>query len=61
MSVIIKDTKLVIPTEPKTINFDLPKDVDNILEHKIDFIINHYEFLADHIIKNKISSLLSKF
>ena len=40
--------KLIITTEPKTFCFDLPKDFDNILEHKIDFIMRHNELLAEH-------------
>ena len=42
MGVIVKDNKLVIITEPKTIHhFDLPEKVDNKLNHEIDFIIKH--------------------
>ena len=29
--------------------------------HKIESIINHYEFLVDHRIKNNIDQLLSKY
>ena len=35
MGVIIKYNKLVILTEPKTIHFDLPKNVDKNLKHEI--------------------------
>ena len=31
------------------------------MKHEIDFIIRHNEFLADNIIKNKISPLLFKY
>ena len=64
MEVIIKNSELVIITEPKDIHFDLPKDVGNNskhLKHEIYFIIKHNEFLAEHTIKIKISQLLSKY
>ena len=48
-------------TEPKFIYIDLPKDVDNNLKHEIDFVREHNECLAEHIIKNKISPLLLKY
>ena len=41
MEVIIKDKKLVIITEPKSIHSDLPKDVGNNLKHKFDFVTKH--------------------
>ena len=46
MEEFIKDNKLVIIAEPKTIYFDLPVDVDNNLEvsnwfyHKIQWIFS---------------------
>ena len=61
MGVNIKDNKLVIIIELKTIHFDLPKDVVNNLKHKIDFIIKCREFLAENTMKDKISELLSKY
>ena len=61
MEVIINDNKLVIITEPKTIHFDLPKDVGNNLKHKIYFIIKCNAFLAEHTIKNETGQLLSKY
>ena len=54
MGAHIGDSKLVITTEPKTIHFDLPKDVDKNLKYEIDFIIKHNELLAEHSIKSKI-------
>ena len=51
MRVTIKDYKLAIITEPKTIHFDLSKDVDNILKHEINFIIKQKEFLVEQTIK----------
>ena len=43
MGVIIIDDKFVI-TEPKTVRFNLPKDVGNNLRHGIDFVIKHNIF-----------------
>ena len=37
MRVIIKDNQLVIITEPKAIHFDLIEDINNSLNHEIDF------------------------
>ena len=54
MEVHIEDNKLVTITEPKTICFDLSKDVYNNLKYK------HNELLAEHTTKNEISQLLSK-
>ena len=61
MGVYTRDNKIVITTEPKTIHFDLSKNADNNLKHKIDFIINHQELLAEHTIKMEIRLLLSKY
>ena len=60
MEVIIKDNKLVIVAEPKTIHFDLPNYVGNNLKHEIHFVIKYNEFSAEHTIKKKLSSLLPK-
>ena len=54
MGVIMKFNKLIIMTELKTIHFDLPKDVDNNLKRKIDFITKHNEFLTVHKMKTKL-------
>ena len=52
--VVIKDNKLVITTEPKTIHFDLSKDVDNNLKHEINFIIKNKKFAAEYTIKTEM-------
>ena len=44
MGVIIKNNKLMIITEPKTIHFDLPRYIDNNLKRRIDFITKYNEF-----------------
>ena len=46
MAVIITYKWLVIKTEPKVTQFDLPKYVNNSLKHKNYFIIKHNEFVA---------------
>ena len=51
---VIKDNKLVITTEPKTIHFDLSKDVDNNLKHEINFIIKNNKFAAEYTIKTEM-------
>ena len=51
MRVHTGDNKLVTITEPKTIHFDLFKDPNNNLKHKIDFITKHYELLPGQAIK----------
>ena len=57
----IEYNKLVKTTEPKTFCFDLPKDVDNNLEHETNSIIKHNELLDEHTIKNKVRQLFSKY
>ena len=49
MAVIIKDSEPVIITEPKTLSFDLPKKVNNKLEHEIDFIIKRNKFSIEEM------------
>ena len=46
MGVHAEDNKLAITAEPKTIHFDLPKDVYNNLKHQIDSTIKHNKLLA---------------
>ena len=61
MGVYIEDNKLVIITKPKTIHFDLLKDVGNNLKYESDSLIKHNEFLAEHTLKSKISRLFFQF
>ena len=61
MGVSIDGNKLVIITEPKTINLDLPNDVGKNLKLEIDSIIRHNEFFGGHRIENGIKQLLSKY
>ena len=49
------ENKLAITTEPITIHFDLPKNVDNNLKHETESIIKHNELLAEYTIKNEIT------
>ena len=55
----VEDNKLVIITKPKTIHFDLSKDVDNSLKYETDFIIKHIKLLAEHTIKTKLANYCS--
>ena len=45
----------------KKIFFDLPKDADENLRHKIELIINSNESLAENKIKNEIEQLFLKY
>ena len=57
----MRDSKLVITTEPKTFNFDLPKDAGINLKYEIYSTIKHNELLAKHTLKNEFRQLLSKY
>ena len=61
MGVHAGDNKLVITAEPKTIHFDLTKDVYNNLKDQIDSTIKQNKLLAEHAIKNDIRQLFSKY
>ena len=52
--IAIRDTKIF------RFNFDWPKDVDENLNHEIEFVIKGNESLAENKIKNKIEQLLLK-
>ena len=54
---------MIVITDPKTIcfNFDLPKDVDEVLKREFEFIIKSNESFAEIIIKNEIGQLLLKY
>ena len=43
------EENMIVIRDPKTFcfNFDWPKDVDEKLKHKIEFIIKSNEFLAE--------------
>ena len=60
MGVYIDSNKLAKTTKLKTISFVLP-NVGNNFKHKIESIINHYEFLVKHRIKNDIDQYLYKY
>ena len=49
--------------DPKTFcsNFDWPKNVDENLKYKTEFIIKRNESLAENKIKNEIEQLLLKY
>ena len=54
---------MVVIRNPKTFyfDFDQPKDVDENLKYKIEFIIKSNESLAENKLKNETEQLLSKF
>ena len=52
--IAIRDTKIF------RFNFDWPKDVDENLNHEIEFVIKGNESLAENKIKSKIEQLLLK-
>ena len=55
--------KRIVIKDPKTVcfKFDWPKDVDENLKHKIEFIIKSNESLAENKIKNDSQQLLLKY
>ena len=57
------DENVILIRDPKTFyfNFDRPKDVDENLNHEIEFIIKSNESLAKNKIKNEIEQLLLKY
>ena len=57
--VIIKDNKLLMITERKTIHFELTKDVGNNLNREIDYIIKDNDYLAEHT-KERDQSIIVK-
>ena len=50
MGVQTDKNKLLI-TKPKTFHFDLPKDFDYNLKHKIDNVMKYFELLTKQRIK----------
>ena len=52
-------SKLLIVTEPKTIQFDLPKNVGKNLKHEIGFSIKHNEVSTEHKIKKRLVDYFS--
>ena len=52
----MKENMIVI-RDHKTFYFDWPKDVDENLEHEIEFIKRSYEYLPENKIKKKFEQL----
>ena len=50
----------IVIRDPKAFYFDWPKDVDENLKHKIEFIIKSNGSLAENKLKNEIGQLLLK-
>ena len=61
MGVYIDSNKLAKITELKTISFVVLPNVGNNFKHKIESIINHYEFLVKHRTKNDIDQYFYKY
>ena len=57
------EENMTLVRDPKVFYFDFnqPKDVDENLKHKIEFIKTSNESLAENKIKNEIEQLLSKY
>ena len=51
---------MIVIRDPKTFDFDWPKDADKNVKHKIEFIIKCNESLVENVIKNETEQLLSK-
>ena len=47
--------------EPKTFDFDWPKDIDENLKNETEFSVKINESLAENKVKDKIVQLLSKY
>ena len=50
---IIRENKLVIIAEPKTIHFDLPKIIDNNMMHESDWFYQKQQIFGWAYNKNK--------
>ena len=48
MSVFFDNKKLLIITLPKSLHFNLPIEVNKILEHETKFTISHNESLGEY-------------
>ena len=57
----MRETKLVMATDSKTVHFDLPKDDGISLKYEIYFIVTCNEFSAENKLKNKIRQLMPKY
>ena len=57
------EENMIVIRNPKTFSFsfDWPKDVDENLNHEIEFIIKSNESLAENKIKNEMEQLLLKY
>ena len=62
-AIIMMEENMILIKEHKTsyFDFDWPKDVDENLKHKIEFIIKNNESLVENKTKNEIEQLLFKY
>ena len=60
--IIMMEKNMIVTRDPKTFDFDWPKDFDESLKHEIEFMIKAINLsLAENKIKNEIEQLLSKY
>ena len=57
------EENMIVIRDPKTFQFDFdwPKDIDENLKHKIEFIIKSNDSLPENKIRNKTEQLLLKY
>ena len=57
------EENVIVIRDPKTFQFDFdwPKDIDENLKHKIEFIIKSNDSLPENKIRNKTEQLLLKY
>ena len=62
-AIIMMEENMILIKEHKTsyFDFDWPKDVDENLKHKIEFIIKNNESLVENKTKNEIEQLLFQY
>ena len=56
------EENMVAIRDPNFFHFDFvwPKDTDENLKHKFEFVVNSNDFLAENKIKNEIEQFLLK-
>ena len=52
---------MILVRDPRTFDFDWPKDTDENFKHEIEFILKSNESLAENKIKTEIEKLLLKY
>ena len=52
---------MILVRDPRTFDFDWPKDADENLKNEVEFIIKSNESLAENKIQNEIEKLFLKY